>query len=476
MTVWLSLLLALTGDVVEPAESAGTPPTTLVAESVVEAAAPPRRNYFVPSRSIGTRREPEPPPYVRNIRDIEWFDTEDDWLDLGVDYRMRYEYRHNDLRRPVPGLDEPFLLRTRVYIGVRERFDPLRGYIEFEDARRYHSQFPEDVRDVNENEIIQAVGELYFADAVNGDRPLRLQAGRFAFEYADRRLIARNAWRNTTNTFQGARVILGEESDNWQIDLLALQPIDRLMTQFDQADNDRWFFGALGEWREWSDVVTLEPYYLILDQNGSGNRSNRHIHTAGLRGYGVVPETSYDFDLQQIIQYGRNDGLPHFALAATAEIGYTYDQPSKPRVSAFSGYASGDQNPYDNRSGRFERLFGFARPWSSDDYITFDNIITQKFRFEINPHSKIRIDAGYSHYWLANRRDIWLNTQLQDPTGNSGRYMGQELDLRIRIAATNHLDVTLGYAHFLPGGFTRRTGKPWTSDFFYVELSPRLFQ
>lgn len=149
-----------------------TPPETADSTSADKSSSPEQRNYFVPSRSVGTTREPQPPPYVRSLKQIELFsDAEHDWLDLGLDYRFRYEYRMNDIRRPVAILDEPLLTRTRAYIGIKNRFDPLRAAIEFEDARRSNSHFPEDNRDVNEAEIIQAFAELHFADALGeGDR------------------------------------------------------------------------------------------------------------------------------------------------------------------------------------------------------------------------------------------------------------------------------------------------------------------
>ncbi len=435
------------------------------------------RNYYVEPRSYGTRRETEPPKYVRNLGEIDWLDAPDDtWLDLGLDYRMRYEYRQNDLRRPVQVLDEPFLLRTRAYLGVKEIIDPFRFAVEFEDARRYNSQFPIDTRDVNENELIQGYGELYFADGVGDNRPLRIQYGRLAFEYMDRRLIARNEWRNTTNNFQGLRAIFGQQSNDWQFDLLAVQPIERLPFRLDRVDEERWFFGGLGDWRRWSEVVTIQPYWLTLYDRGNSDRFSRTISTLGVRSYGIVGETGYDFDTDFAFQVGRNGDEDHRAFGFTTEIGYSFEHATKPRLAAFVGYASGDRNPDDGVNQRFDRLYGFGRPWSADDYISWENVFTPKLRFEWQPHKKIRCDAGYSAYWLASDTDAWPNVNLRDPTGQSGSFMGQELDIRIRFPARDRTEVTLGYAHFFTGEFPRKLGKPLPSDFFYIELAPRLFK
>lgn len=122
----------------------------------------------------------------------------------------------------------------------------MRLTLEIEDARRNHSEFPQhfDTRDINKAEPIQAYWELHCKDALGPDelgneRPGSLKVGRQAFEYLDRRLLARNEWRNTTNTFQSFRSILGQQHNDWQLDLLALQPMQRFSQQLDQRDESQ---------------------------------------------------------------------------------------------------------------------------------------------------------------------------------------------------------------------------------------------
>ena len=87
-------------------------------------------SYFKPSSSYSTQPESDPPRYVRNLSKtgIEAF-KDINWLDVGLDHRTRYEFRSNDIRRTDLRLDEPFLLRTRGYLGVKEILDPLRGAV-----------------------------------------------------------------------------------------------------------------------------------------------------------------------------------------------------------------------------------------------------------------------------------------------------------------------------------------------------------
>jgi hypothetical protein len=442
-------------------------------------------DYYVRSRSYRTEPETDPPRYVRNLSKtgIDAF-KDINWLDVGLDHRTRVEYRENDFRRtPQEGHDEPVLLRTRVFLGLKEIWDPFRFVVEFQDSRRYNSQYVRDDRDVNEFELIQGFGELYFKDALGADdlgnaRPLRLRAGRMAFESLDRRLIARNEFRNTTNNFEGFRVTLGQKKNDWELDLLALQPVERLKYDFDQPVEQQWFYGALGSWRRWSDIITLQPYYLGLKQDGNSSKTGQNIHSTGLRGYGVVGGTGLDYDLNVVYQFGRSNGRQqHDAWASAVELGYTFEDAAwKPRLSAFYGYGTGDRNPTDNKNQRFNALFGFNQPWSRNDYFSWDNLHAPKVRLEFTPYKDVRVDTGYNAYWLASDRDAWQRASLQDPTGRSGDFLGHEFDIRVRYKLNSRVETELSYAHFEAGEFPSNLGKSKDSNYLYLQVSLNAFE
>ena len=464
-------------------------------------------SYYVPIRSYGLQRETEPPRYVRQLNKTWLKDTEGlenvDWVDLGLESRIRYEYRDNDFRRNKDALDTPILLRTRLYADVKSKFDPVRVTVEIQDSRRFGSVFAPDNKDINKVDVIQGYGELYFKDALGkddlgNDRPISVKAGRMAFELTDRRLVARNEWRNTTNSFQGLRTTLGQQKSDWQADLFALQPMVRLIEKTDQANHAQWFYGAVGDWRKWSKIITLQPYYYLLRQNGSkvqyasdgtiaaaSAHINREINTGGLRGYGVIGDTGLDYDLNYAKQWGSDGGLNQDAYAYNLEAGYTAEHAWKPRFSGSVGFASGDKNFKDGTSQRFDRLFGFARPWSNNDYIQMENIHASKVRFELNPISKLKIDFGYSWYELASATDRWNGgANLRDTSGKSGKSgknIGEEFDIRVRYPISKYVGLNVGYAYFMAGDFTKKTsqliqpGRKDNSSFLYVETSLYVF-
>lgn len=442
------------------------------------ASAPPyTRDFYVEPRSYGTKRDTDPPAYVRRLDATGLPGTgELDWLDLGFEQRTRYEFRRNDLRRDRQVTDHPVLLRTRAYLGIRDILDPFRFAVELQDSRRYSSQFDRDDRDWNELEPIQAYAELHFADVPGLDRSLSIRGGRMAFEALDRRLIARNEWRNTTNTFQGVRVLVGGDRDEWSADLLALQPLERSLSRLDRPADEQWFFGGIGSWRRWSRWITLQPYYLGVARGHDDGVPDRDVHTVALRAYGPAAKTGFDYDVSGLYQFGENDDQTHSAWAATVDVGWTFDHAWKPRAGAFFGYVSGDRDPDDGESNRFDRLFGFARPWSSNDYVQMENVITPKLVVAFEPLKNLRIDTAYVAYWLASRSDRWNTAGLRDATGNSGDFVGHEYNFRARFPITTRVKANVGYAYFEPGRFPSQLGRPDDSHFIYLELSLLAFE
>lgn len=458
-----------------------------VTDSVIKTETPAKAGYYIEPGSYGTKRETDPPSYVRNLGRTGIEGTENlTWLDVGLDYRVRSEYRNNDIRRPQSHSDDyPFLFKGKIYVGIKEILDPLRLVIEMQDSDRLNGNYPLDNRDVNKREMIQGFGELYFKNALGKDdlgnnRPFMIRYGRMAFEFLDRRLIGQNLWRNTTNNFLGFRAALGQEQNDWQLDLLALRPIIRLIDQPDKADNDRQFGAAIGHYRKWSEIITIEPYYMALRQDKA--IGYRMIHSPGLRLYGRIYDTGWNYDVTATYQFGDEGNLKHKAYMITAEAGYRFrDLAWKPRVSLFYGYASGDKNPDDAENNRFERFYGFARPWSADDYVIPENISAPKIKVEFEPAKGLRADAGYSFYWLASATDRFNNLLAgennRDKTGNSGDFLGHGFDARVLFKPVKFIDMVVGYAYFSTGEFvqnmqdTANGEHSGASNFAYVEVT-----
>jgi len=459
--------------------SAGSQPASgMILPSASSQLADAGRDFHVRPRAWGAAREPEPPDYVRPLSEVGVPALESlDWLELGLEHRTRFELRDDDYRRSKPVRDEQFLLRSRGYLGVRRILDPLRFGIEFQDSRQFASRFPEKPTDVNEADFVQAFVELYLEDGPGTGRPLQLQAGRFTLDYADRRLVNRNRWQNAMNTFDGFRFRLGQQNDDGQLEAFATEVVDVRLRQTDRPDEDRRFYGVAGAWRKWSEIITLEPYYFVLDEDPKDpEASDREIQTLGLHGYGLIGTSGLDYDFSASFQFGDDGPQRQRAFAACGEVGYSFTHAWNPRVSISMVYASGDADPDDSLSERFDRLFVTARHWSTLSLFTLENVIGPKLRGSLRPTKWFSCDAYYGAYWLARDEDVWPMTRRQDPTGRSGSFVGQELDVRLVFKVNPRVDIETGYACFLPGTFARNTGPASDGDFFYVQTTVRLFE
>ncbi|CAH1201011.1 Alginate_exp domain-containing protein [Candidatus Nitrotoga sp. BS] len=462
-------------------------------------------NYYVESRTFGVAHETEPPRYVKQINNTWLSNTEGleniNWVDIGLQTRLRYEYRDNDFRRSKDVLDKPLLQSTRIYADVKSKIDPFRFTVEMNDSRAYDSAFQSDNRNVNKTEIIQGYGELYFNDALGKDdlgnnRPVSIKAGRMTLDLVDRRLIARNEWRNTINSFQGLRATFGQKKSDWQVDLIALQPIIRLADQVDKVNDAQWLYGIVGDWRKWSKNITLQPYYLFLKQDGgkvtyasngtlaaASAHTNREIHTGGFRGFGIVENTGLDYDFNYAKQWGNDGPLIQDAYAYNLEGGYTAQYSWKPRFSATLAFASGDKDSKDSRNQRFDSLFGASRSsLSASNSIQFSNLYATKIRSQLAPSDKLKIDFGYSWYHLASATDLWSGgANLQDKAGKSGKNIGEEFDVRVRYSINQYIGLNVGYSHFMAGDFTKKTsqlvepGRKANSNLLYVETTLSAF-
>jgi hypothetical protein len=445
---------------------------TIITAAALASTAPAEEaaQAYPSSRSPSTNRHPDRPSYVGSLLDYFPEVEEASWVEFGVEQRTRFEIR-DDFFRAGQQSDERFLLRSRAYLGVREVFDPLRIGVEFQDARVFGNAFPENTRDVNENELLQAFAELYFPDALGNAHPFSFRVGRMSFDAVDRRLFARNRFRNTTNAFDGFRVRLGDQTTVWEVDAFALMPVERRVRQFDRPDDERWLYGVTGYWRGLSPHLTLEPYYFILDEDFRGPDSDdRTIHTLGVHGFGLIGDSGFDYDFNVAYQFGDREHGHHRAFATHAELGYTFEHDWRPRAAVMVNFATGDDDPADDLSERFDSLFGAAHTfYGHADLFGWQNMINPALHLSVRPTKRLRVETFYRTYWLASKTDAFVRARIVDPTGDSGSFVGQEIDLRVRYRLSEQIDFDVGYAYFLPGAFVKNaTASTDDSDFFYV--------
>ncbi|MDD9894633.1 MAG: alginate export family protein, partial [Gammaproteobacteria bacterium] len=152
-----------------------------------------------------------------------------------------------------------------------------------------------------------------------------------------------------------------------------------------------------------------------------------------------------EYELETIFQFGERRAsraasdvidLDHRAFFQYAMLGYSFDVPSNLRIQFEMDYASGDNNPYDQDNERFDSLFGPTTfefgVVSLYDPFNRSNLFTPGIRVFADLRDDVSLMTSYRHFWLADPQDSWCRTGLRDRSGESGRYLGQHLQIRLR--------------------------------------------
>ena len=428
------------------------------------AAEPPAPFKPVVTRSVAANRIAEVPDYAHALSD----DVK--WLDFGLESRTRYEYRWNDYSSLGLLTDDALVTRNLLYLAVKGPLDPLRLMVELEDSRRFLSDRIDNPNIETGFELLQAYAQLHFDDAIAG-QSLSLNFGRMALDWADRRVLARNRNRNTISAFDGFRLRLGDEKAPWEIDAIALRPVNREVDHLDASTDNTTLVGISGYWRSLSPHLVLEPYWLWLDQDTDRLVPiQRDLHTFGLHTFGQWGKNlAWDYDLSFAGQWGSTQGNDHRAWAAHIEAGHTWSAAWKPRLALWLNYASGDRDGDDASNERFDPLLGATYAfYGYSSYFAWQNMINPALRLSIAPAKNLRCEFMHRAFWLASDTDAWVRGLRRDLTGKSGTFIGQETDFRLVWQIGKSFDIDLAYAHFWPGSFVSNTGRAPSGDFIQM--------
>lgn len=423
-----------------------------------------------------------------------------DWLKFSMDHRTRYETLDVPFRRDATGADQVLAFRTLVFTEIAYADFRMAG--EFIDSRIAldDAQTPVNTTLVDETDLLQAYLTWRTENYLGTGWTAYVKGGRQTMDFGSRRLIARNRYRNTINTFTGLDFNL-QDSGIWQSRSFFVLPVNRLpndrpsidrgIVEFDRESFDVFFTGTYFS----LDNLPLRTrgeiylYYLNENDNKHARTKNRKIFTPGIRWYRKPAVDQFDFELETALQTGtsrasnsatdRRD-LNHFAIFGHASIGYTFDYPWQPRFILQYDYASGDENPNDRKNGRFETLYGARRfefgPTSLWGAFARANINSPGYRIKIKPYPGVSAFLAHRAFWLAEKRDAWTGARLRDPSGQSGDFIGHQMEIRVRWKLAPKLAMLeSGWAHLFKGQFAKDApGSPADkndSDYFYVQAS-----
>jgi len=399
------------------------------------------------------------------------------WLDLGASQRTRYEHLVNQFRAGSTGDAGALVMRTRMWLEATT--SRLFGKLELQDSRAFASdETPLNTGIVNAASILQAHVGLRLRHLVSPGDTAKLKLGRMTIDMGSRRFVARNGYRNTTNGFTGVDATWTSASKH-TVRGFAVLPVSRLPStadeirdnniEIDEENTDTLFWAMFYRSPASLHGASLEAFaYGLHERDGVvGTSRNRQLYTPGVRLLRKPKPGTVDAHVEAAVQLGSTRAssaggdttdLDHLAFFVHSEVGITLRTPWKPRVAVQHDFASGDADANDDKSGRFDTLFGGRRfdlgPTGIYGPFARSNINSPGLRVQVEPHPRISGFAVYRMYWLASATDSWTTSGVRDANGNSGKFLGHHAELRVRWnIVPKNLRIEVGAAHFIRGRF-----------------------
>jgi hypothetical protein len=407
-----------------------------------------------------------------------------DWLRVSGSIRLRYEGIDGQFRSAsrLDDTDHVFVMRT--LLQVQADFDPVLITLELMDSRQYGGDNGSAIgtSSVNAVELLQASATFRLGQLGGGKHQLRL--GRQTFNLGSRRLVARNRFRNTINAFTGAH--WEWKTKEFKLTSFYTLPVRRLPgdlnslvdneLEFDEENFNTQFFGVHFE-HDLFERHHFEAYFFGLLEDASGSR-HRDIFTAGSRFLLPKMKGQFDYGIEGAYQFGESrlsgsgPDLDHSAWFVHAHIGYTFDAAWSPRVRVAFDYASGDDNPNDGDNNRFETLFGARRfeygPTGIYGAVARFNLLSPELRLELKPQSNMSLMFAWRPVWVASDRDAWTAARVQDPTGSSGSFVGNQFETRWRWdIMPKSVRIEAGIAYLAHGEFQEDASGGQNTDTVY---------
>lgn len=382
----------------------------------------------------------------------------DDWtVEVKGAHRILYEYLDNQFRQGRAGSEDIFNFRTGLTVTAQN--GGLSAVVEIEDSRAYGD---EDVRNITPGQV-NAVEPLQYylayefdASSVFGAKA-GVRAGRFTWPMGSGRIIGRNGYRNTRFSFLGARAHLQTDNGNrieafWMMPA-EIRPNDTPSLDDNDVDHDRFsddltLAGVFAESKTLIEGVTSRGYAVWLDEDdtaGGRQSRDRSLFTLGAQFQKARREGAWDFDVEGAIQSGERrqtsnpldvTDLDVEASFLHAEVGYSYAN-SGLNLAMTYDYASGDDDPNDNKSGLFDPIFGPIRgdlgPTGLFTMVHRNNISAPGARLLYRSDSSWDLMLHWQAIWLDSATDSFGRIGVRDIAGNSGTFTGHQIQGRFRI-------------------------------------------
>ncbi|GJM22957.1 MAG: hypothetical protein DHS20C15_28720 [Planctomycetota bacterium] len=408
------------------------------------------------------------------------------WLTVSGAIRARYEHIDGQFRSNPKFAEDDQLILLRTNVKAEARFEGGNGVVELMDSRQglATESTPLGTAEVNTLDVLQAYVEFDLGALGDGEHKLRV--GRETIDLGSRRFVARNGYRNTIQAFTGVDwMYTGEDGSTarafWTMPVMRRPgDLDALLDNdqdWDTQSRDMQFLGLHGS-TPLDERTHAEAFVFYLHESDRDTR-RRRLTTPGFRVQRKPEAGEFDYEVEAAYQFGRSasssggPSLDHSAHFEHVSAGYTFQDEWTSRLGVALDHATGDRKPTDGDNQRYDSLFGPPRPefgptnlWRA---FVRSNVLSPELRWSFKPCDDVSAFVAHRGFWLASDRDAWVGASVRDPSGDSGDYIGQQLEVRARIdVIPKSFRLEFGAAHLFTGSFPSRAAGGSAGDSNYV--------
>jgi hypothetical protein len=414
-------------------------------------------------------------PY--NLPDLRPIGTLNDqlphWLQFGIEERLRTEgYSGNGFK---PSNSASYFLNRFRFGMIVQPVNWFKLEAQVQDARSFTQTPPRGPPNNARWDL-----KLAYAQFGESEQPISVTVGRQLLDY-NSTIIANSEWRNQARSYDG--IVTNIHVNGFRAALFAASVVNPLLNGISHHQEGNNIYGAYGWITRMLPMSSIEPFVLWrVAPNAAVEASKAKIghlderaYGFRIRGKGIV---NIDYRYELMLERGWAGPNNIDAWATTGGLGYTLASLNwKPRLFAGYDYASGDKNPTDGTHGTFDTMYPTAHDrFGIADQFGWQNIVAWRAGATITPRRRWSVTAQYLNLWLASATDAAYNSSggviLRDPTGKSGRHLGEELDAYTWYEINREVHVGVGIGRLFPGQFIDKAGKgaAYTYPYFVIEM------
>ncbi len=374
------------------------------------------------------------------------------WLSLGGHIRNRIEHWDNfSFKKNNDTTLNLFRLHIHSDLHIKNH---IRLFIEGKTAFSSKRRLPGGIRktDADHLALSQAFIDL-IANPRNG--VLTLRTGRQLYLFGKQRLVSPLPWANTFRTWDGITGIYS--FNNWTITGFGAYFVPVRRRKFNKNKTNDVFSGLYSAYKNKNSQFDI--YYLFKQSprlSFTASKMKDARHTIGTR-HSYKSQYAISYEIEGAYQFGKHGFRTINAYMFSTSVLYDSFFLDKAMQTFINfDYASGGSHT-DSNLKTYHAIYPLGHAYLGYiDIVGRQNIIHLQSGLTVGLFKKSKLGLHYHFFWRASIADSLYNAGgaiIQDTSkiSSNERYIGSEIDIYYKQNIQKHLNLLVGFNHFIPG-------------------------